>query len=174
MRTEIDYKGDSHGLGYVDLTTGEFIDCRLFGAVLCNSRLFFPLATLNEKQPPRFAGIREGFKYFGGTTQLLVVDNARCALDKADWFDPDMNQEFYNFCSHHYTTVVAARPGRPRGHSYAVHLLNSGVSISLIAKSLGNSVLVCEKYYLTYSLQEEGTQMIHQMMTSQPKLKRVS
>ncbi len=58
-------------------------------------------------------------------------------------------------------------------HSYAVHLLNSGVSISLIAKSLGNRVLVCEKYYLGYALQEEGIQMIHQMM-NQPRLKKVS
>lgn len=57
-------------------------------------------------------------------------------------------------------------------HSYAVHLLSSGVSISLIAKSLGNSVLVCEKYYIGYALQEEGIQMIHQLM-SQPRLKRV-
>lgn len=58
-------------------------------------------------------------------------------------------------------------------HSYAVHLLNSGVSISLIAKSLGNSVLVCEKYYLGYALQEEGIQMIHQLMSQQPRLKKV-
>lgn len=58
-------------------------------------------------------------------------------------------------------------------HSYAVHLLNSGVSISLIAKSLGNSVLVCEKYYLGYALHEEGIQMIHQMM-NQPRLRKVS
>lgn len=58
-------------------------------------------------------------------------------------------------------------------HSYAVHLLNSGVSISLIAKSLGNSVLVCEKYYLGYVLKDEGIQMIHQMM-NQPRLKNVS
>ncbi len=58
-------------------------------------------------------------------------------------------------------------------HSYAVHLLNSGVSISLIAKSLGNSVLVCEKYYLGYSLHEEGIQMIHKIFVenSHPKLK---
>lgn len=58
-------------------------------------------------------------------------------------------------------------------HSYAVHLLNSGVSISLIAKSLGNSVLVCEKYYLGYALRPEGIEMIHQLM-SQPRLKKVS
>jgi integrase len=49
-------------------------------------------------------------------------------------------------------------------HSYAVYLLNSGVSISLIAKSMGNSVLVCEKYYLGYALQEEGIQMIHNQL----------
>lgn len=59
-------------------------------------------------------------------------------------------------------------------HSYAVHLLNSGVSISLIAKALGNSVLVCEKYYLGYALQEEGIQMIHQLMNQQTRLKKVS
>lgn len=113
LRCEIDYKGDTHGLGYIDKNTGEFIECRLFGSVLCNSRLFFPLATENEKQPSWLAGIREGFRYFGGATQLLVVDNTRCAVNQADWFDPDLNQEFYNFCSHHNTTVTAARPGRP-------------------------------------------------------------
>lgn len=55
-------------------------------------------------------------------------------------------------------------------HSYAVHLLNSGVNISLIAKSLGNSVLVCEKYYLGYALTDDGIEMIHQTM-SQPRLR---
>lgn len=123
LRTEIDYKGDTHGLGYIDKSTGEFIACRLFGQVLCNSRLFFPYATLDEKQPSWLAGIREGFKYFGGVTQLLVVDNTRCAVNEADWFDPDINQEFYNFCSHHSTTVMAARPGRPKDKNLIeVHL----------------------------------------------------
>lgn len=113
LRTEIDYKGDTHGLGYIDKATGEFMACRLFGQVLCNSRLFFPYATINEKQSSWLAGIREGFKYFGGVTQVLVVDNTRCAVNAADWFDPDINQEFYNFCTHHGTTVVAARPKKP-------------------------------------------------------------
>jgi integrase len=50
-------------------------------------------------------------------------------------------------------------------HSYAVYLLNRGISISLIAKALGNSVQVCEKYYLPYALQEEGIQMIHMALS---------
>jgi len=123
LRTEIDYKGDTHGLGFIDKTTGEFISCRMFGQVLCNSRMFFPYATLDEKQPSWLAGIREGFKYFGGVTQILVVDNTRCAVNSADWFDPDINQEFYNFCHHYKTTVTAARPGRPKDKNLIeVHL----------------------------------------------------
>jgi integrase len=36
-------------------------------------------------------------------------------------------------------------------HSYAVHMLERGVSMSLIAKLLGNSLAVCEAYYLNFA-----------------------
>jgi transposase len=113
VRAEIDYKGDTHGLGYVDKVTGEFIDCRLFGIVLCNSRMFFSYATPNEKQGSWLAGMREGFRYFGGVTETTCVDNTRCAVKTSDWFDPDLNPEFSNFCHHYGTAPIAARPRRP-------------------------------------------------------------
>lgn len=113
LRCEIDYKGDTPGLGYIDKENGEFIDCRLFGMVLCNSRMFFPLATRDEKQGAWLSGVRGGFQYFGGVTETLVVDNTRCAVNAADWFDPDLNQEFFNFCHHYGTSLIAARPRRP-------------------------------------------------------------
>ena len=113
QRCEIDYKGDTHGLGYIDKGSGEFIPCRLFGMVLCNSRMFFPYATLDEKQGSWLAGIRGAFEYFNGVTETLVVDNTRCAVNEADWFDPDVNREFFNFCTHYKTAMIAARPKRP-------------------------------------------------------------
>lgn len=113
QRAEIDYKGDMPGLGYIDKVTGEIIDCRLFGMVLCNSRMFFPYATPDEKQGSWLAGVRGGFRYFGGVSSTLVVDNTRCAVNAADWFDPDLNQEFFNFCHHYGTALIAARPRRP-------------------------------------------------------------
>ncbi len=94
QRCEIDYKGDSPGLGYIDRATGEFIECRLFGMVLCNSRMFFPYATVDEKQGSWLSGIRGGFEYFGGVTATLVVDNAKTAVTRADWFDPDLRAQF--------------------------------------------------------------------------------
>jgi transposase len=123
VRCEIDYKGDTPGLGFIDRATGEFMDCRLFGSVLCNSRLFFPFATSNEKQMSWMAGVTAGFQYFGGATELIVADNTRCAVKQSDWFDPDLNPEFYNFCLHHNTTLIAARPRRPKDKNLIeVHL----------------------------------------------------
>ncbi|MBF0316515.1 MAG: IS21 family transposase [Oligoflexia bacterium] len=123
MRAEIDYKGDTPGLGFIDLTTNKFIACRFFGQVLCCSRLFFPYATINEKQISWMEGVVEAFKYFGGSSHYIVVDNSRCTVDRADWFDPDLNQEFNNFCDHYGTGVLAARPRRPKDKNLIeVHL----------------------------------------------------
>jgi len=123
LRTEVDYKGDAPGLGYIDRPTGEFIECRLFGAVLCHSQLFFPYASVNEKQESWLSGIGESFRYFGGVTQTLIVDNTRCAVNRADWYDPDVNQEFFNFCNHQGTSMIAARPRRPKDKNLIeVHL----------------------------------------------------
>jgi len=113
VRAEIDYKGDSPGLGYIDRESGEWVSCRLFGMVLCNSRMFFPMASVDEKQASWMNGVRAAYKYFSGVTETLVVDNTKAAVSKADWFDPDLNQEFFNFCHHYGTALIAARPKRP-------------------------------------------------------------
>jgi len=42
-------------------------------------------------------------------------------------------------------------------HSYAVHMLTAkNASISIIAKLLGNSVTVCEKYYLNFTFEDDA------------------
>jgi integrase len=42
-------------------------------------------------------------------------------------------------------------------HSYAVHMLTAkNASISIIAKLLGNSVVVCEKYYLNFTFEDDA------------------
>lgn len=45
-------------------------------------------------------------------------------------------------------------------HSYAIHLIQRGVSLTLVAQALGNSVTVCERYYSGFILRPEGVEMI--------------
>lgn len=113
-RCEIDYKGNDPGLGFIDRRTKEFIPCRLFGAVMCFSQLFFPRATLTERQGDLLRSIDEAFVYFGGVPLTSAVDNAKAAVNKAHRYDPDINQEFAYFCGHHGTAPLAMRPRKPK------------------------------------------------------------
>jgi integrase len=49
-------------------------------------------------------------------------------------------------------------------HSYAIHLVQRGVSLALVAQSLGNSVAVCEKYYSGFVLRPEGIDLIERTL----------
>lgn len=113
-RCEVDFKGDAAGLGFVERTTGEFIECRFFGSILCYSQRFYAQAFLAEKQGDWLLGIGSGFEYFGGVTKLLTVDNPRAMVREASWWDPDLNPEFFRFCEHFKTAPVPARPKRPK------------------------------------------------------------
>ena len=113
-RCEIDYKGDSHGLGYYDRRNGEFVPCRLFGAVLCFSQLFFPRATLSERRADLLESIADAYSYFGGVPLTSAVDNAKASVTRADRYDPDLNPEFALFCEHFGTAPLAMRPGKPK------------------------------------------------------------
>lgn len=45
-------------------------------------------------------------------------------------------------------------------HSYAIHLLSKGVSLTLVAQSLGNSISVAEEYYAGYCLSSDAIDSI--------------
>lgn len=46
-------------------------------------------------------------------------------------------------------------------HCYAINLLTKGVSMSLVAQSLGNTLSVCQQYYVGFELTNEAIEAIH-------------
>ena len=113
-KMEIDYKGDAEGLGYTDLKTNTFIQCKLYGAILCHSQKSFFLATETEKQADWFYATEQGLRNFGGTPQQIVFDNAKAMVSRSDWYDPDLNREFARFAEHYDIAPMPARPGKPK------------------------------------------------------------
>lgn len=122
-RCEVDYKGDSPGLGYVDRRTREFVPCRLFGAVLPFSQIFFPRATLTEKQGDLLRSLAEAYSYFGGVSLTTAVDNAKALVSRAHRYDPDLNKEFAHFAEHHGTAPLAMRPRKPKDKNFIENAL---------------------------------------------------
>jgi len=122
-RCEVDYKGDSHGLGYINKTTGEYTSCRLFGSILCFSQLFYVRATLTERQEDLFTSIGKSYEYFGGVPHTTALDNTKPAVIKAHRYDPDLNPEFSHFCSHYGTAPLAMRPRKPKDKNLIENVL---------------------------------------------------
>ena len=113
-RCEMDYKGETRGLGYTDPKTKEYVACRLFGAVLCFSQYLFMRVTPDEKQVSMLSAVAKSFEFFGGVPDTLAVDNAKAQVTSAHRYDADINPEFFKFANHYNVAPLAMRPGKPK------------------------------------------------------------
>jgi integrase len=98
-----------------------------------------------------------------------VVNPIHIDLFKA-WIQCQYKEKLRNQRMSDYTKAACEKafPGDPGKHcsfhdlrhSYAIWLLSKGVSLSLVAKSLGNSVTVAEEYYTGFSLSSDAIDAI--------------
>lgn len=49
-------------------------------------------------------------------------------------------------------------------HSYAINLLSNGVSLGLVAQSLGNSIVVCQKHYVGFVMTDDSISRIDSLL----------
>ena len=58
--------------------------------------------------------LENSFRYFGGVTPTVVIDNLKAAVTKADWFDPLLNPKITAFAAHYQTVILPTKPYTPR------------------------------------------------------------
>jgi transposase len=86
----------------------------LFRAVLSHSRKGYSEAVLRQTTEAFIRCLENAFRYFGGVTQSVVIDNLKAAVRYADWFDPELNPKLEEFCRHYGTVVLPCKPKMPR------------------------------------------------------------
>ena len=104
----------SEGIDIVDASTGEVTSTSLFCGVMAMSSMTFGEFTLTQKRDELMRSIEKSFRYFGGVTPYVTVDNQKAAIDRAHWYDPDVNPTFVDFANHWGFAVIPARPYKPR------------------------------------------------------------
>jgi len=58
--------------------------------------------------------IENAWRHFGGVPAVLVLDNLKAAVIKADWFDPELNPKIASFARHYGFAILPTRPASPR------------------------------------------------------------
>lgn len=102
------------GIDITDPSTGEKTSTSFLCGVMAMSSFTYGEFTLTQKRDDLIRAMENAFKYFGGVTPYVTVDNQKAAVTKAHWYDPDVNPAFVDFANHWGFAVIPARPERPR------------------------------------------------------------
>jgi transposase len=113
----IDYCGPT--VPVVDRSTGEMRKAQVFVAVLGASSYTFAEATWSQSLPDWIASHQRMLAFYGGVAELLVPDNLKAAVTKADRYTPQINETYAELAAHYQTAVLPARPYKPKDKAKA-------------------------------------------------------
>lgn len=107
-----DYAGQT--LPLTDAITGEVTQANIFVAVLGASNYTYACATARQGMADWLDGLSQALRFIGGVTALIVPDNPRALVSKADRYEPVLNASVVDFAQHHGCAVLPARPYKPQ------------------------------------------------------------
>ena len=94
--------------------TGEVRQAQIFVATLGASNYTYVEACENQRQESWLMAHVRAFEFFGGVPQLLVPDNLKAAVSRADRYEPALNENYRKLARHYNTAVIPARPRKPK------------------------------------------------------------
>ena len=77
----------------------------------------FVYITFKQDSSAVIAGFEAAWAYFGGTSELVIVDNLKAIVDKSDRCNPKINKTFLEYAQYRGFIVDPANAGHPRGYS---------------------------------------------------------
>jgi transposase len=108
----IDFAGDK--LSYCDKTTGEIIFCEVFVATLPASDYCFAMAVDSQRTDDFLYALEQCLIAIGGVPKMIVCDNLKAAVIKANRYEPEINRALEDFANHYGTTILPTRAMRPQ------------------------------------------------------------
>jgi transposase len=96
-----------------DPATGKYRRTRLFVLLLGYSRKAVRLLTLHSSARIWAELHEQAFRRLGGAPRLVVLDNLREGVLRADWYDPVLNPLYRDVLAHYGVTALPCRVGDP-------------------------------------------------------------
>ena len=108
----VDFAGDR--LEYIDRETGEVIKVQVFVACLPYSDYSFCMAVRSQSTDDFLYALSCCLRHLGGSPKILVPDNLKAAVIKADRYEPELNRVMEDFANHFNFVVCPARSRHPK------------------------------------------------------------
>jgi hypothetical protein len=132
----IDYTGKK--LSIIDAQTGELTEVEIYVAILGFSQLTFVQAVFSQRKEDFLQATENALHFFGGVPRVIVPDNLKSAVHKANKYEAELNKAFQDFANHYGTTILPARSYKPRDKALVENAVN--IAYSRIFAPLRNEV----------------------------------
>ena len=109
----VDWMGDTLECVW-DSESGKLVKAHFFVATVGDSGYPVVLAYPNEKCESWIQAHVETFKRLGGLPLVVVPDNCKTAVSKANYYDPQLNKAYYDLALYYNLAVIPARVRAPR------------------------------------------------------------
>ncbi len=108
----VDYAGDT--VPVIDPSTGEVTAAQIFVGVMGASNYTFVSASPSQSLPHWIQAHADMFSYFGACPSVLVPDNLKGGVTKAEFYEPSINPTYNEMAKHFDIPVIPARKRKPK------------------------------------------------------------
>ncbi len=113
----VDYAGQT--MPVVDPSTGEIRSAQIFVAVLGASNYSYAEATWTQSLTDWIGSHQRAFSFLGGLPEVVIPDNLRSGVTKANRYEPDLNPTYLDMAIHYGVAIVPTRVRKPKDKAKA-------------------------------------------------------
>src|SRR3954468_14792 len=113
----VDYSGKKPTI--TDPNTGERVEVELFVAVMGASNFTYAEVTATQQSADWIASHVRLVEYLTGVPRAFVPDQLKAGVVVASRFEPAIQRTYEEWSQHYATTILPARPGKPRDKAKA-------------------------------------------------------
>lgn len=82
--------------------------------VLSHSRTGYSEVVYQQTTENFIRVLENAFRYFGGVPKKLIIDNLKAAVNRGDWYDPEIHPKLQSFAAHYGTVFLPTKPYTPQ------------------------------------------------------------
>jgi transposase len=117
----IDFTGYKPSI--VDRDTGEIRDVEVFVSVLGFSGKTYVRVCESQKKEDFLQSIVHSLNYYGGVPNVLVPDNLKSGVDKANRYEAEINRDLLDLGNHYGMAILPTRSRKPRDKAWVERMV---------------------------------------------------
>ncbi len=120
---QVDFAGKK--LSWICPSSGELHECEVLVAVMPHSQHTFAIALPSQSTQDFISGLNAALVYFGKLPQIILSDNLKAYVIRADRYEPQFNDLCVQLAAHYGIHLQATRTAKPKDKASVENMVST-------------------------------------------------